>query len=883
VTGRDPARSPVRRYLPIGVMLCLGIAFSLAWFGAERRHEDEATRASFERIAADRIAAVKEGVGTRLLWIRSLCAFLTVSEVSGPAEFREFVQPFLLRYQGIQAFEWVPRIPDAERAAFEDSVRREGLAGFQITEKGAEGRLVRGARRAEYFPVHFAEPRAGNEAALGYDLASEATRGEALTRAGDSGELTATARLRLVQEPGEQFGVLVLRPVYRRGAPTEPAASRRGSLRGFVVGAFRAGDLVEEAYRNLAPRGVETWVYDTSAPRGERLLYSSRSRGPADPALANGKEELPPPGALCLAESFEVGERRWLVVCTPTPAFLAARETWHPLGVLALGLALTSLVTVYSLSSLGRTRHIEALATELTRTNRQLEAARDAAEAASRAKSAFLANISHEIRTPMNGILGFARLLLDEPLSEEQHSYAEIIARCGTGLLDLINGILDLSKIEAGRSKPSIELADVAHVARGACTLLEPRAIEKGIRLTVEVSPDVPEAVATDPARLRQILLNLVGNAVKFTDTGSIAVALGPGGPQPDGADRLLFRVTDTGMGIPADQLETIFAPFVQVDSSASHSHGGTGLGLAITRHLVGLLGGTIWAESELGRGSTFRFTIRTRLGDPEDVKREDVKREDGKNASPSSPLTFHVSRFPPLRGLPASILIADDNADARRLLSVLLRPEGHRLLVACDGREALRIAERAPDLALILLDVMMPGLDGLEVCRRLRARETDHYVPIILATALHEASDLAEGLAAGADDYVTKPLVQAEVLARVRAALRLKRTTDELLEARALAAVGALAVTLGHEINNPLTTVVGNLELTLQAGGLDERTHRRLQAAHVASLRIHELVQRLVNIQRVVTTQYIDSIKMLDIESSCPPATPVPGDLPKE
>jgi len=261
-----------------------------------------------------------------------------------------------------------------------------------------------------------------------------------------------------------------------------------------------------------------------------------------------------------------------------------------------------------------------------------------------------------------------------------------------------------------------------------------------------------------------------------------------------------------------------------------------------------------------------------------------------------------------------ASILIADDNADARRLLVLLLQSEGHRLLVARDGPEALRIAERAPDLALILLDVMMPGLDGFEVCRRLRAREANRnqrpeaggtrpeesssavfpsplasrpsppsYIPIILATALNDQAHLAEGLAAGADDYVTKPIVQAEVLARVRAALRLKRTTDELLAARELAAVGAMAVTLGHEINNPLSTVVGNLELLLQREHLEEKGLRRLQAAHEASLRIRELVQRLVSIQRVVITSYVGSARMLDIDHSClsadPPSPPSPAE----
>jgi DNA-binding response OmpR family regulator len=220
----------------------------------------------------------------------------------------------------------------------------------------------------------------------------------------------------------------------------------------------------------------------------------------------------------------------------------------------------------------------------------------------------------------------------------------------------------------------------------------------------------------------------------------------------------------------------------------------------------------------------------------------------------------------PPLR---PTILIVDDNPEARRLLALLLKPEGYRLLMARDGDEALAIAEQVPDLSLVILDVMMPGKDGLEVCRRLRGRQGDRYVPIILATALDENIHLAQGLAAGADDYVAKPFNQPELLARIRTALRLKRALDGLLEARELATAAAMTVTLGHEINNPLAVVMGNLQLVLNHGVPDEQTRRKLQAARDAAERIQQLLQRLANMKKVVTTTYLGEVRMLDPDRS--------------
>jgi len=225
-----------------------------------------------------------------------------------------------------------------------------------------------------------------------------------------------------------------------------------------------------------------------------------------------------------------------------------------------------------------------------------------------------------------------------------------------------------------------------------------------------------------------------------------------------------------------------------------------------------------------------------------------------------------------------ATILVVDDHPDARKLLTLLLKPEGHHILQAADGPEALRLADATPDLSLIVLDVMMPGMDGLEVCRQLRAVRRDRYVPIILVTALDDEEYLCAGLGAGADDYITKPINPAQILARVRTALRLKAALDELIESRELAAIGALQVTLAHEINNPLTIAQGNIEMLLNAGGSDPATSRRLRAAFEACTRIRALVQQLVEMKKVATTTYVGTTRMLHLgRNTHPPDTEDP------
>ena len=748
----------------------------LVWYLVSAATEHRA-REQFDAECADISQRIARRMSLYETGLRSAQALFKAESRPSRAQWHDFVEGMDINRNlpGMMGLGYAVVLTPQQQAPLEAAVRSEGYPGFRVWRSAASPGISResvmdagpqsgpGAAPPSDFSavVLYLEPfQDRNLRAFGYDMMSEPMRRSALLQAARTGQPALSDKVSLVQDgQAQQPGFLIYFPIYRRLAPAATPEQRVAALQGFVYSPVRASDLMADLL-GAPDRVVQMEIFDGIGEAAGTRMYASPGQDAGD-----GRRYLRP---YQRSLQQDVLHHSWTLRFTALPAFEDTVDRQKSHIVLLAGAIISLLFFGVVRALTARQAYATALAEEMTGALRASESslttAKDLAEAASRAKTEFVANMSHEIRTPLNAVLGMTHLLGNTTLSQDQQKYLDMIRSSGNSLLSILNDVLDFSKIEAGRMELAPAPFQLGTVLEAIATIMTVNAGEKDLELALGVEPDVPQWLMGDGLRLQQILVNLVGNAIKFTDRGAVSVLVervgAPAAPLPGTPVTLRFTVRDSGIGIAPELQAQLFAPFSQADASMTRRFGGTGLGLAISRRLAAIMGGVIEVSSSAGVGSEFSLTVTLQC------------------AAEGAP-----AGMAPL--LPAlQLLVIDDDAFSADYLGKTIRARGWRCDTAWTGAEALKLLEReTARYDAVLVDWDMPGMNGLDVMQAVRALPGGAAMPVVLmVSAFGQGKLLHAGGAHVADAVLLKPVT----------ALRLADTLQQALANRRLAGAPA-------------------------------------------------------------------------------------------
>ena len=885
------------RQLAITLPIISMLALTTTAVVYEAQSSNQRIQLEFEQHIKDLNNSLKIAIDNDVHILGALKSFFLHSAEVNREEFKLFTEDLLKDYHDIQSMSWDPLIHNADRVNFEKKIQQEGFPNFQIFELDTNRQAVRAKEKSSYVVVTYTEPYKGNEKALGYDISSNPTRLTAINIATDSGELTITSRIKLIQDKS-QFSVLALMPVYSKTLVQSTLEEKHLAILGFVVGIIRTDNVIISALKDSNTLGLSYRLLDSTAPAMEQILYSSDELFP-EPLVIQQQTWYSDKKTLNSSEEVNLGGRVWKFEIVPNQNYFATHYSGHVRLVMSLGLLLTSLITLISLLASGRTRWLEQVINESTKEIKQQHAqtlslmhetenlhellnsilnatgegifgigldgvcvfinasaltmlgfdsqqevlgknchklfhyahvdgsdyelmhcpiykalqgesnslidsevfwrkdgssfpvqyqahpiiqeakiigsvvsftditerkqkdrlllvAKERAENLAKTKSQFLANMSHEIRTPMAAIIGFSELALLHDMPKKVGDFLKNINTASNKLLIILNDILDLSKLEAGKMQLNLSPFSLDDLQNTLYNLFINSANNKDLNLTINVANNVPEYLIGDNVRIRQVLINLLGNAIKFTNQGEVTLNISL--QQFDETQALvLFAVTDSGIGIAQEQQDKLFLPFSQVDDGYARNYEGTGLGLVISQDLVKMMNSLIKVDSHLDLGSSFSFELMLPLVSLSTL--ETIKT----GANPSSLITETEA----LKGI--RVLVAEDDAFNQKIIKQVLKRLGVSIIVlANNGSEALSALEQ-DDYDVVLMDLHMPIMNGYEASTEIRKNPRYAQLPVIALSASVTEEDRQRSLAAGMNDFISKPINVNTLLSTVQ------------------------------------------------------------------------------------------------------------------